>query len=103
MILFGFFTGPFMTLILFCLIGFGIQGGFIGLYAVAARIYPTEIRSTGIGCAIGFGRLGAILGPFIGGLLISSGASLYFNFISFAIPVAVAGFITLFIKSPNVS
>ena len=103
MILFGFFVGPFMTLILFCLIGFGIQGGFIGLYAVAARIYPTEIRGTGIGWAIGFGRLGAIIGPFIGGLLISSGASLYFNFISFAIPVAVAGFITLFIKSPNVS
>jgi len=103
MALFGFFTGPFMTLILFCLIGFGIQGGFIGLYAVAARIYPTEIRSTGIGWAIGFGRLGAILGPFIGGLLISSGVSLHFNFISFAIPVAVAGIVTLFIKSPNVS
>lgn len=103
MILFGLFAGPFMTLILFCLIGFGIQGGFIGLYAVAARIYPTEIRSTGIGWAIGFGRLGAILGPFIGGLLISSGASLHFNFISFAIPVAVAGVVTLFIKSPNVS
>ena len=103
MVLFGFFTGPFMTLILFCFIGFGIQGGFIGLYAVAARIYPTEIRGTGIGWAIGFGRLGAILGPFIGGLLISSGASLQFNFISFAIPVAVAGVVTLFIKSPNVS
>lgn len=103
MVLFGFFTGSFMTLILFCLIGFGIQGGFIGLYAVAARIYPTEIRSTGIGWAIGFGRLGAILGPYIGGLLISSGASLHFNFISFAIPVVLAGMITLFIKSPNIS
>ena len=103
MALFGFFTGTFVILILFCLIGFGIQGGFIGLYAAAARIYPTEIRGTGIGWAIGFGRLGAILGPFIGGLLISSGAPLLFNFISFAIPVAVAGFITLFIKSPNVS
>ncbi len=103
MIFFGFFTGSFMTLLLFCMIGFGIQGGFIGLYAVAARIYPTEIRGTGIGWAIGFGRLGAIFGPFIGGLLISSGASVHFNFISFAIPVAVAGFVTLFIKSPNVS
>ena len=103
MILFGFFWGSFITLILFCVIGFGIQGGFIGLYAVAARIYPTEIRGTGIGWAIRFGRLGAILGPFIGGLLISNGASLHFNFISFAIPVAVAGVVTLFIKSSNVS
>jgi len=103
MVLFGFFTGPLMTLILFCLIGFGIQGGFIGLYAVAASVYPTAIRSTGIGWAIGFGRLGAILGPLAGGLIISSSASLHFNFISFAIPVAVAGVVALFIKSPNVS
>jgi MFS family permease len=103
MALFGFFNGPYFTLVLFCLIGFSIQGGFIGLYAVAARIYPTEMRSTGIGWAIGFGRLGAILGPYIGGILISSGASLQFNFISFAIPVALAAIITLFIKSPNLS
>jgi MFS transporter, AAHS family, 4-hydroxybenzoate transporter len=102
MMLFGAFTGSFL-LILFCLIGFGIQGGFIGLYAVAARIYPTEIRSTGIGWAIGFGRLGAILGPFIGGFLISSGTSLSLSFIAFAILVIVAGIITLFIKSPEVS
>jgi MFS transporter, AAHS family, 4-hydroxybenzoate transporter len=102
MMLFGFFSGSFL-LLLFCLIGFGIQGGFIGLYAVAARIYPTEIRSTGIGWAIGFGRLGAIIGPFIGGFLISSGTSLSLSFIAFAILVIVAGIITLFIKSPGVS
>ena len=102
MMLFGFFSGSFL-LLLFCLIGFGIQGGFIGLYAVAARIYPTEIRSTGIGWAIGFGRLGAIIGPFIGGFLISSGTSLSLSFIAFAMLVIVAGIITLFIKSPNVS
>ncbi|MCK5325468.1 MAG: MFS transporter, partial [Woeseiaceae bacterium] len=39
------------------------QGGFTGLYAVAAKVYPTEIRSTGIGWAIGLGRFGAVLGP----------------------------------------
>lgn len=103
MVLFSFFTGPTLTLILFCLIGFGMQGGFIGLYSVAARIYTTEIRGTGIGWAIGFGRLGAIIGPFIGGLIISSGASLHINFISFAIPVAMAGVVTLFIKSRHVT
>lgn len=103
MVLFSFFIGPIMTLILFCLIGFGMQGGFIGLYSVAATIYTTEIRSTGIGWAIGFGRLGAILGPLIGGFIINSGASLYVNFILFAIPVAIAGIVTLFIKSHHVS
>jgi len=103
MILFGLFTGTALTLIFFGLIGFGIQGGFIGLYSVAARIYSTEIRSTGIGWAIGFGRLGAIIGPFVGGLLISSGWSVSLNFIAFALPLVVAGVVTLFIKSSDLS
>jgi AAHS family 4-hydroxybenzoate transporter-like MFS transporter len=103
MIFFGLFTGTALTLIFFGLIGFGIQGGFIGLYSVAARIYSTEIRSTGIGWAIGFGRLGAIIGPFVGGLLISSGWSVSLNFIAFALPLVVAGVVTLFIKSSDLS
>ncbi len=102
MMLFGVFSGSFLLLI-FCLIGFGIQGGFIGLYAVAARIYPVEIRSTGIGCAIGIGRLGAIIGPLIGGYLISNGTSTALSFIAFAVLVIAAGIITLFIKSTEVS
>ena len=44
-----------MTLIL--LIGILQQGGFTGLYGTAAKIYPTEIRSTGIGWAIGLRSL----------------------------------------------
>ena len=103
MISFGFFTGTYLPLVLFGCIGFGMQGGFIGLYAVAARIYETEIRSTGIGWAIGFGRFGAILGPLVGGVLISSGWSVPLNFIAFAVPVAAAAVVTLFIKSPNLS
>lgn len=98
MILFGFVKDPFFLLLLFCLIGFGIQGGFIGLYAVAAKLYETEIRSTGIGWAIGFGRLGAIIGPFLGGILISQGISISLNFTFFAIPVFIAAVATLFIQ-----
>ena len=67
MALFGFFTGPSLALLFFGLVGFGIQGGFTGLYAVAAGVYPVQIRGTGIGSAIGVGRLGAIAGPFFGG------------------------------------
>jgi MFS family permease len=53
--------------------GFFGQAGFIGLYAVAARLYPTRVRATGIGWAIGVGRVGAIMGPSIAGLLIGLG------------------------------
>lgn len=98
MLIFGFFSGSVMTLILFGLIGFGIQGGFVGLYSVAARIYPTEIRNTGVGWAVGAGRIGAIVGPLLGGILIGLGLSMSINFIVFAVPTLIGGIITLYIS-----
>jgi AAHS family 4-hydroxybenzoate transporter-like MFS transporter len=43
--------------------GFGILGGQAGNNAVAAMYYPTTLRSTGVGAALGIGRIGSILGP----------------------------------------
>jgi MFS transporter, AAHS family, vanillate permease len=74
-------------------IGFLLQGGFVGLYAVAAKIYPTEIRTTGVGWAIGLGRLGAVIGPYVGGVLIASGVTMQANFIIFAVPLLISGII----------
>lgn len=98
MMVFSLFKGSVIILILFGLIGFTNQGGFVGLYSIAARIYPTEIRTTGIGWAIGAGRLGAIVGPLLGGMLIGAGLSMAFNFILFAIPAIIAGITAIFIK-----
>jgi AAHS family 4-hydroxybenzoate transporter-like MFS transporter len=53
--------------------GVGISGAQIGLNAVTAASYPTAIRSTGIGWALGAGRVGSILGPTIGGVLLGLG------------------------------
>ena len=99
MLFFSSYTGSSQALILFSLIGFGIQGGFIGLYAVAAKIYPTEVRTTGIGWAIGLGRMGAIIGPVAGGLMISKGLTIQHIFLLFSIPLILAGIITLLISS----
>ena len=74
-------------------IGFLQQGGFVGLYAAAVKIYPTEIRSTGIGWAIGLGRFGAVAGPAIAGFLIASGLNMSANYYVFAIPMAIGGYI----------
>lgn len=63
------------------------------MYAVASKVYPTEIRSTGIGWAIGLGRLGAVAGPAIAGYLIAAGFDMSDNFIFFAVPMAMGGFI----------
>jgi MFS transporter, AAHS family, vanillate permease len=81
------------------LIGFFVMGGFIGLYAVAARIYPTELRTTGIGWTIGVGRIGAIIGPYLGGIMIALQWSTATNFVFFALPLLVAGFAAYSIRA----
>ncbi|GAB3505735.1 aromatic acid/H+ symport family MFS transporter [Emticicia fontis] len=103
MAIFKIFIGSDAILYVFGLLGFGIQGGFVGLYAVAARMYPTEFRTTGVGWAIGIGRLGGIVGPAVGGILIGIGLSLSTNFLIFAVPTIIAGIMTLFISSKEVS
>jgi AAHS family 3-hydroxyphenylpropionic acid transporter len=45
------------------------------LYAYAPQIYPTRSRGTGVGFAVGMGRIGSILGPVFGGSLVGSGLS----------------------------
>jgi MFS transporter, AAHS family, vanillate permease len=72
-------------------IGFTQQGGFTGLYAIAAKVYPTEIRSTGVGWAIGLGRLGAVAGPWVAGYLIAAGLDMSTNYFVFAVPMAIGG------------
>ncbi len=103
MVVFGYISGSIAVLVLFGLIGFGMQGGFTGLYSVAARLYPTEVRATGVGWAIGAGRTGAIVGPVLGGLLIGIGLSMSANFIVFVIPVVVAAVATALIRSAEIS
>ena len=103
MMLFGLAQGSATILPLFGLIGFLIQGGFVGLYVVATRLYPTEIRTTGVGWAIGAGRTGAIAGPLVGGVLVGYGLSIGANFRWFAITLILAGIFTLLIKSSRVN
>jgi MFS family permease len=80
-----------------------MQGGFIGLYAVSARIYPAAVRVTGIGWAAGVARCGAILGPFVAGLLVASGMGMTSSFFVFAIPLAIASVAVLSMRSPELS
>jgi len=52
-----------MLFVVVFLAGWGIFGGQAGNNAVAATYYPTMLRSTGVGAALGVGRIGSILGP----------------------------------------
>jgi AAHS family 4-hydroxybenzoate transporter-like MFS transporter len=51
--------------------GFCLIGGQTGVNALASTFYPTFIRSTGVGWALGIGRIGSIAGPAVGGVLIA--------------------------------
>lgn len=82
-----------VLLALIFVIGVLQQGGFTGLYAAAAKAYPTNIRSTGIGWSIGLGRSGAVAGPAVAGYAILFGLDMSANFILFAIPMAIGGLI----------
>jgi len=50
----------------------GAQMCTIGL---SATLYDTSLRATGIGWALGSGRVGAVVGPLLGGVLIAAGLS----------------------------
>ena len=51
--------------------GFCMVGGQIAANALAATFYPTSIRATGVGWALGVGRVGSIIGPLVGGMLLT--------------------------------
>lgn len=94
MIAFAYAPNELNTLlILLVVIGVLQQSAFTGLYGVAAKAYPTEIRSTGVGWAIGLGRTGAVVGPALAGYLILAGYDMSANFIFFSIPMIICGFI----------
>ncbi len=82
-----------LLLTIIFLVGLLQQGGFTGLYGAAAKAYPTSIRSTGIGWAVGLGRSGAVAGPAAAGYLIAAGLDMSTNFLIFAVPMAVGGII----------
>jgi benzoate transport len=56
--------------------GFCTNAGIVGLYAMIAQAFPTHVRASGTGFAIGVGRGGSVLAPIIAGFLFTAGYSL---------------------------
>jgi AAHS family 4-hydroxybenzoate transporter-like MFS transporter len=52
--------------------GFGVVGGQVALTALCAMIYPVAMRATGLGWALGIGRVGSIVGPTVGGMMLAT-------------------------------
>jgi MFS family permease len=56
--------------------GFCTNAGIVGLYAIIAEVFPTHVRASGTGFAIGTGRGGSVLAPIIAGFLFAGGFTL---------------------------
>lgn len=65
--------------------GASINAAQTTMYALAAHVYPNAFRATGVGSAVGFGRLGAIVSGYAGGGALEwGGSTAYFGFIALA-------------------
>ena len=79
-----------MVILLQGLFGVFMGGGSSGLIALAAIYYPTAIRSTGVGWAMGMGRIGSFTGPLVVGSLVGAGLSTAGIFVAIALPALLA-------------
>ena len=101
---FGQATSSVVTLSVASLLaGFFVGGTGTGLIAVAAGMYPTSIRSTGIGWAMGMGRVGQFFGPLLTGLLVGLGWKVGGIFYAAAVPCFIGAVFLLLLMAvhPN--
>jgi MFS transporter, AAHS family, 4-hydroxybenzoate transporter len=90
-----------LALMITVLTGAGVIGSQFCMNAVAASFYPTAIRSTGVGWALGVGRVGSVAGPLIGGMALGAGVTPQALFVLAAAPLtlcAVAVTLLLFAR-----
>ena len=79
--------------------GFCLLGLQFGNIASETNVYPTYIRSWGLGSCFGAGRVGSVIGPLVGGWLISIHVSTQHLFMLAAVPL-VLGLINAAILTP---
>ena len=74
------------------------------VYAYISHLYPAAARATAVGAASGFGRLGGISGPLIGGWLLTAGIAYPWGFYIFAVVAAIGALSIAFVNrdpAPN--
>lgn len=70
--------------------GFCVLGAQFGINSLAANYYPTSARSTGVGWALGIGRIGSIIGPLVGGTMLSLAWTTESIFLAAALPALLS-------------
>ncbi|NRF91342.1 MFS transporter [Paenibacillus frigoriresistens] len=78
-----------------CLSFFNL-GAWGAMYAYTPELYPTEVRSTGVGLAASFGRIGGIIGPYLVGLLVANHKAITSIFMIFFVAIVIGALVLLF-------
>ncbi|WP_180043535.1 MULTISPECIES: MFS transporter [unclassified Acinetobacter] len=99
----GFNSPQPVIYLLVGLAGASAIGSSILLYSFVAQYYPLTIRSTGIGCASAVGRVGAIVGPIIIGVLLGMDLPHKMNFLAVAIPAVIGAIAVALIRLQSTS
>jgi AAHS family 3-hydroxyphenylpropionic acid transporter len=89
-------NGVWPIMALASLTGFLVVGSLFSIYALAPFYYPAAARGTGTGAAVGAGRVGSIVGPSVGGLLLAGGAS-GAQVVQSVIPMAIGAGLAVFL------
>jgi MFS transporter, AAHS family, 3-hydroxyphenylpropionic acid transporter len=87
-----------MIVFLSGMVGFFLLGANYALYGVAATYYPLEMRGTGSGASVAISRVGAIVGPLLGGVLLSGGATAA-DVVQYMAPIAAVAGVAVVILS----
>ncbi|AJX00440.1 sugar (and other) transporter family protein [Burkholderia gladioli] len=82
--------GAIVIIVATAIAGCALLGVQAGLNALAAETYPTSIRATGAGWALGAGRLGSIAGPLLGGAMMAAQWDTQQIFQATAVPSLIA-------------
>lgn len=90
LLFFGIAPSPAELYTLNALCGALIVGGQNVVHILVMDTYSPDVRATGLGWALGIGRLGGILGPLLGGYLLSLHLPFSAYFVTFAIPAVLA-------------
>src|SRR5262249_35844219 len=78
--------------------GFFTNGAIVGMYALFAKAFPTHVRATGTGFAVGMGRGGSFIAPIIAGYLFQAGYKLPMVSITMAMGSTFAALVLLYLK-----
>lgn len=99
--LMGYKSNLFLLYLLIAIAGICTMGNQNLLNAFVSQYYPANVRSTGVGLANGIGRLGGMIGPTMGGMLLSAKAPVIICFIAFALPCVIAALALLGVRKKH--